>query len=123
MLGQSLAIIEYLDEVYPNPLLVPGNPAERARIRALAQIVACDIHPINNLRVLKYLGAELGLDQERVNAWARHWIESGFSTLESMAAGPTAYLAGTAVPLADVCLVSQIYQARPAQTQLSASPP
>src|SRR3546814_8394627 len=93
MLGQSLAIIEYLDEVYPNPLLVPGNPAERARIRALAQIVACDIHPINNLRVLKYLGAELGLDQERVNAWAQHWIESGFSTLESMAAGSDAYLA------------------------------
>src|SRR3546814_12095831 len=81
-----------------------------------------DIHPINILRVLKDLGAELGLDQERVNAWARHWIESGFSTLESMAAGPNAYLAGTAVTLADVCLVPQLYNARRVETDLSRYP-
>src|SRR3546814_17851151 len=106
------ADVGVLDVVYPDPLLVPGNRAERARSRALAQSVACDIHPSNNRRVLKYLGSELGLDQERVNAWARHWIESVFSTLESMAAGPNAYLAGTAVTLADVCLVPQLYNAR-----------
>src|SRR3546814_287851 len=120
-LGQSLAIIEYLDEVYPDPPLIPGDSIERAKIRSMAQIVACDIHPINNLRVLKHLRKQIGLDQEAIDAWARHWIEAGFATLEAMA-GPTAFLAGPEVTLADICLVPQLYNARRVATDLSVYP-
>src|SRR3546814_7798467 len=87
----------------------------------MAQNVACDIHPINNLRVLKYLRKQIGLDQEAIDAWARHWIEAGFATLEAMA-GPPAFLAGPEVTLADICLVPQLYNARRVATDLSVYP-
>jgi maleylacetoacetate isomerase len=122
-LAQSLAIIDYLDERYPDPPLTPGNAAERARLRALAMTVACDIHPINNLRVLKYLKHELALDQPRIDGWARHWVESGFAPLEAEAARSGGrYLGGDAVTVADICLVPQLYNARRVETQLAPFP-
>lgn len=122
-LAQSLAIIEYLDEVYPEPKLIPGDAFQRAHIRSLAQVVACDVHPLNNLRVLNYLRNELGLAEPGVNAWAQRWIQAGFAALEAAlaeSAGPC--LAGDTVTLADVCLVPQIYNARRVETDLSPYP-
>src|SRR3546814_14459187 len=87
----------------------------------MAQIGACDIHPINNLRVLKHLRKQIGLDQEAIDAWARHWIEAGFATLEAMA-GLTAFLVGPEVTMADICLFPQLYNARRVATDLSAYP-
>src|SRR6266481_3738387 len=81
---QSLAIIEYLDELYPDPPLLPAHPADRARVRALAGIVACDIHPINNLRVLRYLTHSLGQDEPAIAAWYNHWIDAGFRAFEGL---------------------------------------
>jgi len=121
-LRQSLAIIEYLEETYPRPALLPSSPAQRARVRGLAQIVACDVHPINNLRVLKYLAAPLNLSQSQIDAWARHWIESGFATLEAEADATGPYLCGGMVTLADLCLVPQLYNARRVAVNLSAFP-
>ena len=111
---QSLAIIEYLDEVYPDPPLLPKDPAGRARVRALADIVACDIHPINNLRVLRYLMHELGHDEAAVAAWYNHWIAAGFDALEPLLASdaPTgAFCHGDMPGLADVTLVPQVVNA------------
>ena len=111
---QSLAIIEYLDEIYPDPPLLPTDPAGRARVRALADIVACDIHPINNLRVLRYLMHELGHDEEAVAAWYNHWIAAGFDALEPLLANdaPTgAFCHGDMPGLADVTLVPQVVNA------------
>ncbi len=122
-LAQSLAIIEYLEEVYPDPPLIPGTPVERARIRALAMTVACDIHPINNLRVLNYLRKELGQDEAGVNQWAQRWINAGFRSLEQAAQVSTGpYLAGNMVTLADICLVPQLYNARRVETDLAPYP-
>jgi maleylpyruvate isomerase len=114
-LNQSLAIIEYLDETHPEPPLLPRAPLERARVRALALAIACDIHPLNNSRVLKYLRAPLGLDKDAVDNWYRHWIASGFTALEEEAvrtASDRRHLLGTTVTLADLCLVPQMYNAR-----------
>jgi len=111
---QSLAIIEYLDEIYPDPPLLPKDPAGRARVRALADIVACDIHPINNLRVLRYLMHELGHDEAAVAAWYNHWIAAGFDALEPLLANdaPTgAFCHGDMPGLADVTLVPQVVNA------------
>lgn len=120
-LTQSLAIIEYLDETYPNPPLLPGTPLERARIRAVAEAIACDIHPINNLRVLKYLKDPLGHDASVTETWYRHWIAEGFAALEQMASdGP--YFMGETVTLADVCLVPQMANARRYKMSLDAYP-
>ncbi|MCK9543863.1 MAG: maleylacetoacetate isomerase [Novosphingobium sp.] len=122
-ISQSLAIIEYLEEVHPEPPLLPRDPAARARVRALAEVVACDIHPINNLRVLRYLKQELGREQGAIDAWARHWIAAGFAALEDAAAGSGApYLTGDAITLADVCLVPQVTNARRVETDLSPFP-
>jgi maleylacetoacetate isomerase len=122
-LNQSLAIIEYLDEVYPEPRLLPDAPVARARVRAAAMAIACDIHPVNNLRVLKYLKSPLGHEQAEIDAWAQHWIETGFAALEEIAEGsPGPYLFGDTVTLADVCLVPQMYNARRVRTDLSAFP-
>lgn len=112
---QSLAIIEYLDEAYPDtrPLL-PRNLRERARIRALALSIACDIHPLGNLRVLQYLG-QLGIDDEHRQAWSRHWIETGFAALEKLLTdnpGTGSFCGGDEPTLADCCLVPQVYNAR-----------
>ena len=114
-LTQSLAIIEYLEETHPQPPLLPRDPAARAEVRALALVVACDIHPLNNLRVLNYLRGPLGQDDAAVSAWYGHWIAQGFAALERDAArlsGDGRHLYGTAVTLADVCLVPQMANAR-----------
>jgi maleylacetoacetate isomerase len=123
-LGQSLAIIEYLDETYPDPPLLPKHPRARAEVRATALAIACDIHPLNNLRVLQYLRGPLEQDTAGVETWYRHWIATGFAGLEAAArtraAGP--YLHGETVSLADVCLVPQMYNARRFQCALDAYP-
>ena len=110
-LGQSLAIVEYLDELEPEPPLLPGRAFDRARMRALAQTIACDVHPLNNLRVLNYLRGPLGQDEDAVQGWMGNWIRRGFAALESQAPA-TAYFGGTAPMLADVVLVPQMYNAR-----------
>ncbi|PXX96649.1 maleylacetoacetate isomerase [Halomonas sp. LBP4] len=124
-LTQSLAICEYLEERYPEPPLLPIDPAERARVRALAQLVACEIHPLNNLRVLKYLVHELKLDDDAKLAWYRHWITEGFGALEAMLsreAGSGDFCHGDAPTLADICLVPQVYNAERFECDLSAYP-
>ena len=115
MLRQSLAILEYLDEVWPQPALLPATSRDRQRVRALAQLVACDIHPLNNLRVLQYFERSWGVPQPGRDGWVRHWIEEGFAALEAMLADdPTTgrYCVGEVPGLADCCLVPQIYNAR-----------
>ncbi len=112
---QSLAIVEYLDETHPAPPLLPTDPAGRARVRALAQAIACDIHPIDNLRVLRYLVRPLGHDEAAVEAWFNHWIELGFDGIEQLLAkdGRTGkFCHGDAPGLADICLVPQVFNAR-----------
>jgi maleylpyruvate isomerase len=113
-LTQSLAIIEYLEETHPEPPLLPRAAFERAQVRALALAVACDIHPLNNLRVLSYLRSTLGHDEAATNAWYAHWVAEGFAALEQAAgrlSGDGRHLYGTTVTLADVCLVPQMYNA------------
>lgn len=112
-IAQSLAIIDYLEETRPDPPLLPSDPADRAHVRAMALAIACDIHPLDNLRVLKYLKAELGADEPARNAWYAHWIRTGFAALERMAK-PRAgrLLFGDSPTLADICLVPQVYNAR-----------
>ncbi len=113
-LCQSLAILEYLEEAYPEPPLLPRAPLERAQVRSMALAVACDIHPLNNLRVLNYLRAPLGLTDEAVGSWYRHWIATGFRGMEEQArrqSGDGRHMFGTQVTLADVCLVPQMYNA------------
>ena len=115
MLTQSLAIIEYLDETQPGPALLPADAEGRARVRAIAQGIACDIHPINNLRVLQYLGKELGATQEQKDAWYRHWIATGLQGLETMLASHPStgrFCHGDTPTLADCCLVPQLFNAR-----------
>jgi len=115
VITQSLAIIEYLEETHPQPPLLPGAALQRAQVRALALAVACDIHPLNNLRVLDYLRGPLGHDEATVNAWYGHWIAQGLSSLEQQAkrlSGDGRHLVGSAVTLADVCLVPQMANAR-----------
>jgi maleylacetoacetate isomerase len=110
---QSLAIIEYLDAKWAGPKLVPEGAADRAHVQAMALTIACDIHPLNNLRVLKHLTGALGQDEVAKNAWIAHWIGEGFTALEALAA-PRAgrFLFGDAPGLADICLVPQMYNAR-----------
>lgn len=125
MLTQSLAIIEYLDETHPDPALLPSNPAERARVRALALAIACDIHPLNNLRVLRYLVKEMGLPEEKKNQWYQHWIENGFQAVEKMLTGSPAtgrFCHGDSPTMADICLVPQVANARRFDCDLSAFP-
>jgi maleylacetoacetate isomerase len=112
-LTQSLAIIAYLDLRFPNQPLIPASAADRAHVTAMAMTIACDIHPLNNLRILQYLKNELGHSQDEVDAWYRHWISEGLPALEAMAR-PTAgkFLFGDAPTGADVCLVPQLYNAR-----------
>jgi maleylacetoacetate isomerase len=114
VLAQSIAIIEYLEERRPEPPLLPRDPESRARARSLALAIACDIHPLNNLRVLQYLTNELAQPQDKVDAWYRHWIATGFAALEQEAVrhGDGRHLVGDQVSIADVCLVPQVYNAR-----------
>ena len=114
-LTQSVAIIEYLDEIYPEPPLLPASSLARARVRALAQLITCDIHPLNNLRVLRYLQNDLNLDKEVRDTWYRHWIQLGFEALEWSLARDAAggrFCHGDTPTLADVCLVPQVFNAR-----------
>ncbi len=125
VLGQSLAIIEYLEEIQPEPALLPAAPADRALVRSMALGIACDIHPLNNLRVLEYLKGPLACDQDAVNAWYRHWIAEGFRGLETLALRHSAdgrHLFGSAVTLADVLLVPQVYNARRFRCDLAPYP-
>jgi maleylacetoacetate isomerase len=120
-LTQSLAIIDYLDAKYPEPKMVSRDPAMRAKTLAQALLIAADIHPINNLRVLKYLQGTMGQDHAAVDDWYRHWIVEGFTALEAMA--PDDGLFGSDLPnLADVCLVPQMANARRFETPLEAFP-
>ena len=124
-IAQSLAIIEYLDETHPDPPLLPRSPADRARVRAMALAVACDMHPLNNLRVLSYLRSPLALDEDTVNAWYRHWIGVGFGGLEEdakRATGDGHHMFGTTVTLADIYIVPQMYNARRFKCDLEAYP-
>lgn len=132
-LVQSMAIIEYLDETHPQPPLLPADALGRAHVRALAQMVACEIHPVNNLRVLKYLTQTLGQDESAKTAWYRHWVRSGLEAFERQlglmaegrdAAGqpPSRFCWGDAPTLADCCLVPQIFNAQRFQVDLAGLP-
>jgi len=125
LIRQSLAIIEYLEEVHPSPPLLPRAPLARAQVRALAYAIPCDIHPLNNLRVLNYLRTPLGHADADVNAWYAHWIARGFAALEAEVAHTSAdgrHMFGDAVTLADVCVVPQMYNARRQQCELAPYP-
>ncbi len=127
-LSQSLTIMDYLDEVYPAVPLLPQAPFERARVRSLAQAVACDIHPINNLRILKFIKS-MGHEEDEVNAWYRHWCHEGLASIERElgtdggAAGKSGiYCHGDQVTVADVCLVPQVFNAKRYEVNLSGYP-
>ena len=114
-LNQSLAIIEYVDEVHPNPALLPRQAKAKARVRSLSALVACEIHPLNNLRVLQHLKRALGQSEEEVNAWYRHWIGDGLAKLEvelASGAGAGKFSHGDMPSMADCCLVPQIFNAK-----------
>jgi len=111
VLTQSMAIIEYLEETQPNPPLLPGDPVARAQVRALADIIACDIHPLNNTSSLNYLRSKLGQAEAEINAWYAHWITLGFEAIETLIK-PGPYAFGARPSLADVVLVPQVYNAR-----------
>jgi maleylacetoacetate isomerase len=120
---QSLAIIDYLDALYPDPPMVPRDPLARARVLAKALVIAADVHPVNNLRILKRLGSQFGADQAAKDDWYRHWIVEGFTALERLAeSGTGPFLGGGAPNLADVCLVPQMYNARRFAVPLDAFP-
>jgi maleylpyruvate isomerase len=125
VLTQSLAIIEYLEETHPEPALLPGTPLDRAFIRSIALQVACEIHPVDNLRVLKYLKHTLKVGDEAKDAWYRHWLESGFESLEKRLAndprvGKLCF--GDTPTLADLCLVPQVFNARRFNIDMSRYP-
>jgi maleylacetoacetate isomerase len=125
VIRQSLAIVEYLDEVYDGPRLLPVGARERARARALALLVACDIHPLNNLRVLNYLEREFATPQVERERWVRHWIEEGLRPLEELlASNPStgAFCEGDTPTMADICLVPQLYNARRFSVDLTPYP-
>jgi maleylacetoacetate isomerase len=112
LVTQSLAILEYLDETHPEPPLLPADPLGRARVRALAQDIACEIHPLNNLRVLRYLVHDLKVSEDDKNRWYRHWVETGLEVVErQLAAQPGRYCHGDSPTLADCTLVPQVFNA------------
>ena len=125
LLTQSLAIVEYLDEVHPEPLLIPAAPLARARVRAMAEVIACDIHPLNNSPILAHLKDPMGHDQGQVGAWVRTWIARGFAALETLTGRHGAadgYCCGDSVTMADLFLVPQMYNARRFDTDLGPYP-
>ena len=121
ILIQSLAIIEYLDETHPQPPLLPRDPIARAKARALADLIACDIHPLNNIGPLRYLKNAMGQAQSAIDAWYHHWILDGFEALEALI-GSGSYACGDEVTIADICLVPQIYNARRLKVPLDKFP-
>lgn len=113
-LGQSIAILEYIEERYPEPSLLPKDPIARAKVRGLSQAIACDMHPLNNLRVLKYLTGEMGLSNEKKLDWYQHWITTGFSSIEKILSDDSEtglFCHGDQASFADCCLIPQIYNA------------
>lgn len=125
LLIQSMAIIEYLEETHPQPPILPKTPAERARVRALAQVIACEIHPLNNLRVLKYLTKEMNQPEEARNQWYHHWVALGLGALEALLAGHPQtgrFCHGDTPTLADICLVPQIFNAQRLKCPLDGYP-
>ena len=123
-LSQSMAIIEYLDEKHPTPALLPADSLGRAKVRALAQSISCDIHPLNNLRILKYLTKELKVEDEAKNSWYRHWCREGLVAFEKQLAQlpASSFCYGNTPTLADCCLVPQIFNAKRFDTDLSSLP-
>jgi len=122
-IAQSLAILEYLEEIFPVPSLLPADPAERAQVRALALHIACDVHPLNNLRVLQYLGNQLGADDAAKNAWYRHWVALGLAAVEEGLAPFDGRLSLGAHPgYLEACLIPQLYNARRFNCDLAAYP-
>jgi maleylpyruvate isomerase len=124
-IGQSLAIMEYLDEVKPEPAFLPEDPTGRARVRQLAYAVACDIHPINNLRVLNYLRKSLGHSDDEVLSWYTHWVDLGLGAIETMVAGSPdtgRFCHGDTPTLADICVIPQMANARRGRTNLDNFP-
>ncbi len=124
-ISQSLAIIEYLDETRPNPPLLPQDPLGRARVRSLSLLVACEIHPLNNLRALTYLRQRLGQDEDGVKTWYRHWIADGLAKLEAdLARSPDTgkFSHGDAPSMADCCLVPQVFNAKRYDSDLGPYP-
>ncbi|MEQ8711060.1 MAG: maleylacetoacetate isomerase [Rhodospirillales bacterium] len=123
-LTQSLAIIEYLDELHPAPAFLPSDPLGRAKVRAIAQAIACDIHPLNNLRVLDYITGPMGLGKDDMLGWYKHWINEGFKGLEGLlqASPQGKFCYGDTPGLADICLVPQVFNARRFDCDLSAFP-
>jgi maleylacetoacetate isomerase len=121
VLIQSLAIIEYLEEIQPEPALLPKDPIARAKTRALAELIACDIHPLNNIGPLRYLKNELGQEQSAIDTWYRYWVTAGFEPLETLM-GPGPYVCGKQVTVADLCLVPQVYNARRLKVPLEKFP-
>ncbi len=124
-LGQSLAIIEYLDEIHPEPPLLPKEPLARARVRQIADVVACDIHPVNNLRVQQYLRRTLGHNDEELSAWVHHWIALNFDALEALLSSSRdtgTFCHGDTPTLADICLIPQMANARRANMDVAVWP-
>lgn len=121
ILIQSLAMIEYLDESFPDPPLLPANAIERAHVRAISQIIACDVHPLNNVAPLRYLKHQLKHEQVEIDAWYHHWVIEGFEAIEAMIE-PSPYTCGGRVTLADLCLVPQVYNARRLKVPLDRFP-
>jgi maleylpyruvate isomerase len=121
ILIQSLAMIEYLDESFPDPPLLPANAMERAHVRAISQIIACDVHPLNNVAPLRYLKHQLKHEQVEIDAWYHHWVTEGFEAIEAMIE-PSPYTCGGRVTLADLCLVPQVYNARRLKVPLDRFP-
>jgi maleylpyruvate isomerase len=121
VLIQSLAIIDYLEATYPDPPLFPKDPIARAKARALAEIVACDIHPLNNIGPLRYLKNTMGQEQSAIDAWYHHWVIAGFEAIEALIEGAP-YACGGQVTLADLCLVPQVYNARRLKVPLDKFP-
>jgi maleylpyruvate isomerase len=124
-IGQSMAMLEWLDEKYPEPAFLPDNADDRARVRAFSQIIACDIHPLQNLRVLAYLRENYGEDQEGVERWCQRWIGDGLAACEALLARrdkQTAYCFGETPGLADICLVPQVFSAHRFKVDLADMP-
>jgi maleylacetoacetate isomerase len=111
VLLQSLAIVEYLEEVHPDPPLLPKDPVARAKARAVAQIIACDIHPLNNIGPLSYLRGTLKVDETTINDWYRHWVLAGFEAVEALIR-PAPHALGSEVTIADICIVPQVFNAQ-----------
>jgi maleylacetoacetate isomerase len=123
-LSQSMAIIEYIDETHPEPALLPKEPLDKARVRSLSQLIACDIHPINNLRILKYLKSALHQEQAAIDTWYRHWCVEGLSAyerqLDEWSTGEFSY--GDSVTMADICLVPQVFNAKRFEVDMAQFP-